>query len=232
MLPGILGKKIGMTHVFNEAGKMVPVTVVQAGPVYVTQIKTQETDGYVAVQVGYDEVSDKRLTFPKHGHLKKAGVTTNLRTMREFRLVSVEGLELGQTVGADIFAEGEEVVVTGKSKGRGFAGGVKRYHFKGQHMTHGFMTHRRPLSNGATGPQRVFKGTRRPGHMGDETVTQKGLKIVGVDAERNLLLIDGSVPGANGGLVTVQKASVSKNDGSPRASRKVVIPTGTKGGKK
>ena len=231
MLPGILGKKIGMTHVFNETGKMVPVTVVQAGPVYVTQIKTQETDGYVAVQVGYDETSDKRLTFPKHGHLKKAGLTTNLRTMKEFRLESVEGLTLGQKIEAGIFSEGEEVVVTGKSKGRGFAGGVKRYHFKGQHMTHGFMTHRRPLSNGATGPQRVFKGTRRPGHMGDETVTQKGLKVVGVDIERNLLLIDGSVPGPNGGNVIVQRASVSKNTGEPRATRKKIIPTGLKGNK-
>jgi large subunit ribosomal protein L3 len=207
MIQGILGTKIGMTHLFTEEGKMVPVTVVQAGPVFVTQIKTVEKDGYTAVQVGYGEVSDKHLSFPKFGHLKKAGVEKNLRTLKEFRVDDVSGLSLGQQIGVDIFADGDVVTATGKSKGRGFAGGVKRYHFKGQHMTHGYMTHRRPLSSGATGPQRVFKGTRRPGHMGDEQVTQKGLKVVKVDAERNLLLIDGSVPGANGGLVVINKVA-------------------------
>lgn len=206
MLPGILGTKIGMTHLFTEDGKMAPVTVIQAGPVFVTQVKTEEKDGYQAVQVGYGEISDKHLTFPKHGHLKKAGITKNLRTLREFRVGDVSGIEPGQQINADIFAEGEVVTVTGTSKGRGFQGGVKRYHFKGQHMTHGYMTHRRPLSSGATGPQRVFKGTRKPGRMGGDTVTQKGLKIVKVDAERNLLLIDGSVPGPNGALVVVNKA--------------------------
>ncbi len=207
MIQGILGTKIGMTHLFTEEGKMVPVTVVQAGPVFVTQIKTTEKDGYTAVQVGFGEQSDKHLTFPKYGHLKKAGVEKNLRTLREFRVDDVTDLSLGQEIGVDIFTDGDVVTVTGKSKGRGFAGGVKRYHFKGQHMTHGYMTHRRPLSSGATGPQRVFKGTRKPGHMVDEQVTQKGLKIVKVDAERNLLLIDGSVPGANGGLVVVNKVA-------------------------
>lgn len=208
MLSGILGRKVGMTHLFTEEGKMVPVTVIQAGPVYVTQIKTADgKDGYNAVQVGYGEVSDKNLTFPKYGHLKKAGLSKNLRTLREFRVDSAEGLELGQEIDASIFAEGEVITVTGTSKGRGFAGGVKRYHFKGQHMTHGYMTHRRPLSNGATGPQRVFKGSRRPGHMGDARVTQKGLKVVKVDAERGLLLVDGSVPGANGNLVIVNKVA-------------------------
>lgn len=219
MLPGILGKKIGMTHVFNDVGKMVPVTVVQAGPVYVTQLKDMDNDGYVAVQVGYEEISDKRLNFPKHGHLKKAGLTTNVRTLKEFRMDSTDGLALGQVINTEMFAEGDVVTVTGRSKGRGFAGGVKRYHFKGQHMTHGFMTHRRPLSNGATGPQRVFKGTRRPGHMGDAQVTQKGLKIVGIDTERNLLLIDGSVPGPNGGQVTVNKAALKAVKSSKGVSR-------------
>ncbi|MCO5297907.1 MAG: 50S ribosomal protein L3 [Fimbriimonadaceae bacterium] len=194
-----------MTHLFTEEGKMVPVTVIQAGPVVVTQIKTQDTDGYAAVQVGFDPISDKHLTFPKHGHLKKAGVTQNVRTLREFRTDATDGLELGQEIGVGIFEEGQPVTVTSTSKGKGFAGGVKRYHFKGQQMTHGYMTHRRPLSNGATGPQRVFKGSRRPGRMGGETVTQKSLKIVKVDTERNLLLIDGSVPGANGTLVTIKK---------------------------
>ena len=207
MLPGILGTKIGMTHVFTDEGKMVPVTVVQAGPVFVTQLKSEEVDGYTAVQVGYGEAKESKLTFPKFGHLKKAGLTKNLKTLKEFRIDSIEGLTLGQEITVDIFAEGEKITVTGTSKGRGFAGGVKRYHFKGQHMTHGYMTHRRPLSNGATGPQRVFKGKRGPGHMGDATVTQKGLKVVKIDAERNLILIDGRVPGPNGAPVMINKVA-------------------------
>jgi large subunit ribosomal protein L3 len=130
-----------------------------------------------------------------------------LRILREFRLDGQTEVELGQKVDASIFEEGQKITVTSTSKGRGFAGGVKRHHFKGQHMTHGFMTHRRPLSSGATGPQRVFKGTRKPGHMGSKTVTQKGMKIAQVDAERNLVLVTGSVPGPNGGLVIIRKAS-------------------------
>ena len=207
MLPGRLGTKVGMTHLFTEECKMVPVTVIQAGTVYVTQLKSAEKDGYNAVQVGYGEAREKHLTFPKHGHLKKAGVNKNLRTMREFRVDDLDGLELGQEITAEIFEAGEEITVTGISKGKGFAGGVKRYHFKGQHMTHGYMTHRRPLSNGATGPQRVFKGSRRPGRMGTDTVTEKGMQVFKVDAERGLILVTGSVPGANGSLVTIKKAA-------------------------
>jgi len=206
MLPGILGTKVGMTHVFTEDGKMLPVTVIQAGPVYVTQVKTSEKDGYTAVQVGYGEASNKSLTYPKFGHLKRAGVGKNLRTLREFRVESADSFELGQEIGVDIFNPGESISVTATSKGKGFAGGVKRYHFKGQHMTHGYMTHRRPLASGATGPQRVFKGTRRPGHMGSETVTQLGTEVVQVDAERNLLVVSGSVPGANGSLVVIKRS--------------------------
>lgn len=206
MLPGILGTKIGMTHLFTEEGKMVPVTVIQAGPVYVTQIKTVERDGYSAIQVGYGDAKEKQLTFPKYGHLKKAGVSKNLRTLREFRVDAVDGVELGQEITAEIFAPGEEITVTGISKGRGFAGGVKRYHFRGQHMTHGYMTHRRPLSSGATGPQRVFKGTKKPGRMGTDRVTQKGMQVFQVDVERGLILVTGSVPGPNGALVTINKA--------------------------
>ncbi|MCL4284500.1 MAG: 50S ribosomal protein L3 [Fimbriimonadaceae bacterium] len=205
-MPGILGTKVGMTHVFTEDGKMLPVTVIQAGPVYVTQVKTSEKDGYTAVQVGYGEASNKSLTYPKFGHLKRAGVGKNLRTLREFRVESVDSFELGQEIGVDIFNPGESISVTATSKGKGFAGGVKRYHFKGQHMTHGYMTHRRPLASGATGPQRVFKGTRRPGHMGSETVTQLGTEVVQVDAERNLLVVSGSVPGANGSLVVIKRS--------------------------
>ncbi len=207
MLPGILGKKVGMTHLYTEEGKMVPVTVIEAGPVYVTQIKSADKDGYTAVQVGYEEMSEKKLSFPKYGHLKKAGLTKNLRHLREFRVESTDGVELGQAFAVDIFEPGEEITVTGISKGRGFAGGVKRHHFKGQHMTHGYMTHRRPLSSGATGPQRVFKGIKKPGHMGTDTVTQKGMQVFKVDAERGLILVTGSVPGPNGAFVTINKAA-------------------------
>ncbi|MBI5707728.1 MAG: 50S ribosomal protein L3 [Armatimonadetes bacterium] len=206
MLPGLLGTKIGMTHVYTDEGKMVPVTVIQAGPVFVTQIKTPETDGYSAVQVGFGADREKNLTWPKFGHLKKAGLDQNVKTLREFRVENTNGFELGQTIDASIFEAGEKVAVTGTSKGKGFAGGVKRYHFKGQHMTHGYMTHRRPLSSGATGPQRVFKGTRRPGRMGGDTMTQLGLKIHAVDVERNLILVDGSIPGAPGSLVIINKS--------------------------
>lgn len=205
MLPGILGTKVGMTHVFDDEGRFIPVTVIEAGPVYVTQLRTDDKDGYSAVQIGYGDQSDKHLTWPKYGHLKKAGVGKNLRHLREFRVKDTSGFELGQEIKAEIFSEGEKITVTGTSKGRGFAGGVKRHGFKGQHMTHGYMTHRRPLSSGATGPQHVFKGTKKPGHMGDERVTQKGIKVVSVDAERNLILVSGSVPGANGSLVTINK---------------------------
>ena len=206
MLPGILGTKVGMTHVYDADGRMVPVTVVQAGPVWVTQVKTDDLDGYNAVQVGYGEGREKDLTFPKFGHLKKAGLTSNVRKLREFRVDDSSGFTPGQEfTSGDVFVDGQVVTVTGVSKGKGFAGGVKRHHFKGQHMTHGYMTHRRPNSSGATGPQRVFKGVKKPGRMGGDTVTQKGLKIVKVDAERNLLLIDGSVPGPNGGFVIVNK---------------------------
>lgn len=207
MLPGLLGTKIGMTHLYDDEGRMVPVTVIQAGPVVVTQIKTTETDGYNAVQVGYGDAKEKHLTFPKFGHLKKAGVSRNLRHLREFRVDDPGQYTLGQEIDASVFAGGDVVTVTGVSKGKGFQGGVKRHHFKGQHMTHGYMTHRRPLSSGATGPQRVFKGTRKPGRMGGDQVTQKGLKVFRVDTERNLLLVDGSVPGANGALVTINKVA-------------------------
>lgn len=208
MLPGLLGKKIGMTHLFNETGAMIPVTVIQFEPNYITQIKTDKNDGYSAVQVGTIEVSDKHLTFPKYGHLKKSGVNKNLRVLREFRVQQADGFQLGQSFNVqEIFEEGQDVVVTANSKGRGFTGGMKRHGFSGQNQTHGLMTHRRPLSNGATGPQRVFKGSRRPGRHGNTVVSQMGLNIVKIDAERNLLLVDGSVPGPNGGLIIINKVN-------------------------
>ncbi|MCL6623991.1 MAG: 50S ribosomal protein L3 [Fimbriimonadales bacterium] len=203
MLSGILGRKIGMTHIWDEEGRMVPVTVILAGPVYVTQVKRPETDGYSAVQVGFEEVKPAKLNFPESGHLMKAGVPP-LRHLREFKVL--EGsVEVGQRITVDIFKPGERVKVVGTSKGRGFTGAMKRHGFRGQHDSHGYMTHRRPLSSGATGPARVLKGKRGPGRMGGVRTTQKNLLVVQVDGERNLLLVRGAVPGANGGLVMVVK---------------------------
>jgi len=206
---GILGTKLGMTQVFDENNKVVPVTVVKAGPNVVTRIRTTERDGYSAVQLAYGEISPRKVNKPVTGQFAAAGVNPR-RHLAELRLddeAAAAEYEVGQELTAEIFADGAYVDVTGTSKGRGFAGGVKRYHFKGQHMTHGYMTHRRPLSSGATGPQRVFKGTRRPGRMGGDKVTQKGLKVMKVDTERNLVLVDGSVPGPNGALVVINKAA-------------------------
>lgn len=197
---------MGMTHIFDDTGKMVPVTVIQAGPCYVTQVKSAEgSDKYNAVQVGFGDVPKKRVTRPMVGHFNKAGTPAS-RHLREFRVDSVGDVSVGQMYGVDIFEVGESVIVAGTSKGRGFAGAMKRHHFHGQTMTHGFMTHRRPCSVGATGPARVFKGNRGPGHMGAERVTEKGLRVVAVDSDNNLVLVSGSVPGANGGLVEVVKA--------------------------
>lgn len=207
MIKGILGRKIGMTHLFDENGEFVPVTVIQAGPVFVTQIKNIEKDGYEAVQVGYEDVKSRKLTFPEIGHLKKAGVGP-LKYLREFEAQGP--VELGQRFTVEIFSPGDPVHIVGTSKGRGFAGVVKRYGFRGQHQTHGKMTHRRPLASGATGPQRVFKGKKGPGRMGGERVTQIGVKVVKVDPEQNLILVSGSVPGANGGLVEIHKTERSK----------------------
>jgi large subunit ribosomal protein L3 len=204
MLQGILGKKLGMTQIFDSRGRMVPVTVIEAGPVVVTQKKTIETDGYIGVQVGFSSVKESKITRPVKGHLAKNNIKP-MRYLRELPVDTADDLEVGQEIKADIFESGEKVKVTGISKGKGFAGAVKRYHFHGGDMTHGSMIHRKPQSGGATDAARTFKGVRRPGHMGAETVTQRGSTIVGVDPERNLILIRGAVPGANGGLVKIVK---------------------------
>lgn len=201
----ILGRKIGMTQIFDETGQAIPVSVIQAGPCVVTQIKTPEKDGYVAVQVGFGEVSPKRVNKPLKGHFKKANVPP-LRYLREVPVDDLSEIEVGKEIRvAEVFKAGDKVKVTGTSKGRGFQGVVKRHHFHGGPQSHGSMVHRKPQSSGATDAARTFKGVKKPGHMGAERITQKGLTVVRVDAERNLLLVRGAVPGANGGLLYIAR---------------------------
>lgn len=206
MIGGLIGKKIGMTHVFDSEGRMVPVTVLEVGPCYVTQMRSPEADGYRAAQVGFGTIPKRKVGKPKLGHLAKAGLDDHpVCHLKEFPILS-EDVKQGQAITVDqVFQAGETVKVTGTSKGKGFAGVVKRYRFSGGPMTHGSMTHRRPLSSGATGPQRVLKNTRKPGRMGGVQVTQRSAQVVQVDTKRNLLLVKGAVPGANGEIVYVKK---------------------------
>jgi large subunit ribosomal protein L3 len=196
-----------MTQVFKENGEVVPVTVLEVGPCYVTQVRTPEKDGYRAVQLGFDEVKERRLTGGQRGHLKAVGVPP-LRYLREIRTRESEEFEVGQEVKADIFEPGERVDVVGTSKGRGFAGVVKRYGFAGGPATHGQSDRQRaPGSIGAcASPGRVWKGQRMPGHMGARRVTSQNIEVVLADPERNLLAVKGSVPGPNGGFVVVKEA--------------------------
>jgi large subunit ribosomal protein L3 len=203
MPKAIVGRKLGMTQIFAADGRVTPVTVIEAGPNFVTQIKTVEKDGYSALQVGFGDQKEHRLTSPERGHLRAASVKP-LRRLQEIA-ADDNALNLGDEFKVDIFAEGDKISVTGISKGKGFAGVVKRYHFHGGDMTHGSMIHRKPQSGGATDPAHTLKGTKKPGHMGAEKVTQLGLKVVRVDTEKNLLLVKGAVPGANGGYVLVEK---------------------------
>jgi len=206
MLKGLIGKKIGMTQIFDETGAALPVTLIEAGPCYVTQIRLPEKEGYAAVQLGFQEAKPKRLTSGELGHLKKNELPP-LRFLREFRIKETE-YKVGDKLTVDVFGIGEHVDVVGTSKGKGFAGVVKRYHFAGGPKTHGASDRvRAPGSNSSTTtPGRVYKGSRRAGHMGHERVTAQGLKVVLVDAERNLLGVTGAVPGSKGGLVVVQEA--------------------------
>ncbi len=206
-MKGILGKKIGMTQIFDENGEVVPVTVIQAGPCYVTQVRTLERDGYRAVQLGFEEVPEKRLNKPQLGHLKKADVPP-LRYLREFPLDDGEEYEVGQRIDVSIFQQGDLVDVTGYSKGRGFAGGIKRHGFRRQPKTHGQSDRERAPGavSAGTDPGRVFKGKRMPGRYGNERVTIQNLKVVLVDPERNLLAVKGAVPGARNGLLIIREA--------------------------
>lgn len=208
MFKGLIGKKIGMTQIFDETGVAVPVTIIEAGPCYVTQIRRPEVDGYSAVQLGYGEVKPKRLTGGELGHLKRSGLNLPpLRFLREFRAKNPDVKE-GETVTVEAFMVGERVDVVGTSKGKGFQGGVKRYGFRGGPKTHGQSDrHRAPGSRSSgTTPGRVFKGSRGAGHMGNERVTAQHLKVVLVDAERNLIGVCGAVPGPRGGLVIIKEA--------------------------
>lgn len=206
MLKGLIGKKIGMTQIFDEQGVAHPVTIIEAGPCYVTQIRSDEKDGYSAVQLGFGEVHSKRLTGGQLGHLA-ANKIPPLRFLREFRLKSPD-LSVGDKVTVEAFALGERIDVIGVSKGKGFAGVVKRHHFHGMDATHGTSDRNRaPGSNSSgTTPGRVYRGSRRAGHMGSERVTAQHLRVVLVDADRNLIGINGAVPGAKGSLVVLRES--------------------------
>ena len=204
MQKGIIGKKIGMTQLFDENGMVVPVTVVEAGPCVVVQKKTVESDGYTAVQLGFGEVKAKKLTKPAKGHFKKAGVAPK-KTLKEFRFDSIDEINVGDIIKADTFAAGDKVDVCGISKGKGYAGTIKRWNGHSLRASHGTgPVHRHAGSNGSTStPSRVYKGKKLPGHLGAERVTVQNLAIVKVDAENNLIAVKGAIPGAKGGIVVL-----------------------------
>ena len=207
----ILGKKVAMTQIFDENGIAIPVTVIEVGPCYITQKKRVGTDGYDAIQLGFGEISGKALNKPEAGHLKKAGAPP-VRHLREFKVSDPESYEEGQKIEASVFEIGDRVDVIGASKGKGFAGVVKRHGFRGGPKTHGQSDRWRASGSVGAGstPGRVFKGVRMAGHMGNERVTVQNLKVVLVDAEKNILAVRGSIPGAKNGLVIVREARKSK----------------------
>ncbi|MCM3635681.1 MULTISPECIES: 50S ribosomal protein L3 [Paenibacillus] len=204
-MKGILGKKLGMTQVFTPEGNVIPVTVIEAGPCVVLQKKDLENDGYEAVQLGFADKKESRSNKPAVGHAKKAN-TTPKRYVREIRGINLSEYEVGQTVAADLFAQGEFVDVTGISKGKGFAGVIKRWGQRTGPNTHGSRYHRGPGSMGSIQANRVPKGKRLPGHMGTETVTIQKLEVIRVDAERNVLLVKGSIPGPKNGFVNIKQS--------------------------
>jgi len=206
MQKAILGKKLGMTQVFDPTGKVIPVTVIEAGPCVVIQKKTVEADGYEAIQVGFAEVREKATNKPLSGHYKRAGQKPK-KYLREFRLADTGSYEVGQEIKADVFTEGDLVDVAGKSRGKGFAGSIKRHSQSRGPMSHGSRYHRGPGSLGSIDPNRVFKGKPLPGRMGGERITAQRLLVVKVDTDRNLLLICGAVPGPRGGLVTIKNSA-------------------------
>ena len=206
MKKGLIGKKIGMTQIFNEEGKVIPVTVIEAGPCVVSQVKTEETDGYNSIQLGFGAIKESKVNKPERGHFTKANIAP-ARYLREFRVDSIEDVKVGDELKADIFMAGDKIDIQGTSKGKGFQGVIKRH---GQHrgpMGHGSMYHRRPGSMGSTStPGRVFKGKKLPGHMGHVTVTIQNLDVVKVDMDKNVILVKGSVPGAKGAILKIKSA--------------------------
>lgn len=208
MSVGILGTKLGMTQVFDEIGNAISVTVIQAGPCVVTQIKTEQTDGYSSVQIGYGAVKEKALNKPKLGHLAKSGATP-VRHLREYRVDETGEFEVGQALSADLFEAGQVIDVSGISIGKGFAGNQKRNNFRRGPMAHGSKNHRAPGSTGAgTTPGRVYPGKKMAGQMGNERVTVRKLSVVRVDGDRNLLLVKGGVPGKAGSLLSIVPATI------------------------
>lgn len=205
MKKGIIGKKLGMTQIFTEDGAVIPVTVIEAGPCYVTQKKTAETDGYEAVQLAFEDIREKLVNKPAAGHFKKAGVSAK-RHLKEFRLEDISAMNVGDVVAADTFASGEKVDITGITKGHGYSGVVKRWNFKIKRMTHGggpVHRHGGSLGQNST-PSRIYKNKKMPGHYGHETSTVLNLDVVRVDAEKNLIAVKGAVPGVKGGIVFIR----------------------------
>lgn len=206
MKKALIGKKVGMTQIFDEEGKVVPVTVIEATPCTVTQIKTVEQDGYQAVQLGFGDVKERKLNKPRLGHLSKNKLAPK-KYLREFRLDSVEGMNVGDELKADVFSVGDRVDIQGTSKGKGFQGVIKRHGQSRGPMGHGSMYHRRPGSMGPTStPGRVFPGKKLPGHMGSVTVTIQNLEVVKVDLDKNVILVKGSVPGAKGSILKIKSS--------------------------
>ena len=206
MKKALIGKKIGMTQIFDENGVAIPVTVIEAGPCTVVQVKTTETDGYDAVQLGYGEVKENKVNKPEKGHFTKGNVKPT-KHLREFRVDNASEVKVGDEIKVDIFAEGDTVDIQGKTKGKGFQGVIKRHGQSRGPMGHGSMYHRRPGSMGSTStPGRVFKGKKLPGHMGNTTVTIQNLKVVKVDTEKNAILVKGSVPGNKGVILKIKDA--------------------------
>ena len=206
MKKGLIGKKIGMTQIFDENGLVIPVTVIEAGPCVVAQVKTSETDGYNAIQLGFGDVKAKHINKPEMGHFAKSKLDPKKHS-REFRLDDISSFKVGDEVKADIFAAGEKVDIQGTSKGKGFQGVIKRHGQSRGPMGHGSMYHRRPGSMGPTStPGRVFKGKKLPGHMGHVTVTIQNLDVVAVDMDKNVILVKGSVPGAKGAILKIKSA--------------------------
>ncbi len=204
MKKAILGKKVGMTQVFDGEGRALPVTVIEAGPNVIVQKKTVENDGYAAIQVGFVDTKERRVTKPLKGHFAKAKVALK-KYLREFRLEGTENFEVGQELKADVFQVGDKVDVSGVSKGKGFQGAIKRHNFSRGPMSHGSKYHRQAGSMGASSdPSRTFKGKKLPGHMGDQHVTVQNLEVVMVDPERNVILVKGGVPGIRGSLVMIK----------------------------